>query len=73
MRDTVSYMDGIQWINKSVGSEALRNRMEELSNLQLVVCGHIHPGYGMTGKVVNGCLVNPSYEVANKPIIAEVR
>jgi Icc-related predicted phosphoesterase len=72
LRDTVSYFDGIRWVNKGVGSEALRNRMDELENLKLVACGHIHPQYGKKEKVVNGCLVNPSYEVANKPIVVEI-
>lgn len=71
-RDTVSYFDGIAWVNKNVGSEALRKRMEQLKNLKLLACGHIHPAYGQTEIVVNGCLVNNKYKIANKPIIMEV-
>jgi len=71
-RDIVSHGgDRTQWQDPHVGSKALVKRMNELENLKLVACGHIHPMYGMSGKVVNGSLVNNQYNVANKPIVIE--
>lgn len=35
------------------GSRRLRFRMEALPNLKLLVCGHIHEGYGRYGIVAN--------------------
>lgn len=76
-RDNVSYFDGISWVNTNVGSDQLRQRMEQLKNLKLVACGHIHPQYGLQKKwghtVVNGSLVNNKYEVQNKPIVVDLR
>ena len=76
LRDTVSYFDGLSWVNKGVGSEALRKRMDELENLKLVACGHIHPMYGLQKKwghtVINGSLCNNKYLPVNKPIVVEL-
>lgn len=55
-----------------VGSFSLRKRMEELPNLKLVACGHIHPAYGREGIVVNGCLVDNKYRVANPIQVMEI-
>lgn len=76
LRDTVSYFDGLAWVNKGVGSDALRQRMEQLKNLKLVACGHIHPQYGLQKKwghtVINGSLCNNKYEPVNKPIVIDL-
>lgn len=76
LRDTVSYFDGLAWTNKSVGSDALRQRMEQLEDLKLVACGHIHPQYGLQKKwghtVINGSLCNSGYKPVNKPIVIEL-
>lgn len=76
LRDTVSYFDGLAWVNKGVGSDALRQRMEQLENLKLVACGHIHPQYGLQKKwghtVINGSLCNNQYKPVNKPIVIEL-
>lgn len=76
LRDTVSYFDGLAWVNKGVGSDALRKRMEQLENLKLVACGHIHPQYGLQKKwghtVINGSLCNNQYKPVNKPIVIEL-
>lgn len=62
-------MDG-----ESVGCSYLRDRVAELSELKLHVCGHIHSAYGMfeTGngiKLVNASLLNDSYIMVNPPIV----
>jgi Icc-related predicted phosphoesterase len=57
---------------KRVGSKALRDRMAELPDLELVACGHIHSGYGREGIVVGGSLVDEEYRVANIPIVVTV-
>lgn len=61
-----------KWGSKHVGSDALRERMATLPNLKLLACGHIHPGYGIEGVVVNGSLVNSHYEPVNQVVIVEV-
>jgi Icc-related predicted phosphoesterase len=60
-----------------VGSISLRERIGELVGLQLLVCGHIHEGYGATAllraagqvKVLNASLVDfPGYRPVNLPL-----
>ncbi len=61
---------------EEVGSTALRERIKELKELQLLVCGHIHEGYGEYNfngvKIINASVVNEMYELANAPIIVEL-
>lgn len=46
--------------------------------LKLVVCGHVHSGYGQwvlyggKTRIVNASVVNEHYSVANKPIVVEL-
>lgn len=43
--------------SENAGSRALRERMNKLPNLKLLVCGHIHEARGQEGRVVNvSCL-----------------
>ena len=58
-----------------VGSAALRERMEELSDLKAHIFGHIHEGYGRHDTIgahplirVNASLVNDRYLNTNEPI-----
>ncbi len=55
-----------------VGCEFLRKWIEDVQP-KLVVCGHIHPGYGIytIGKtiVVNASLCNSKYAAVNPPIV----
>lgn len=58
-----------------VGCEVVRKTIEELQP-KLVVCGHIHEGYGTAkiGKthVINASCMTGRYRLENKPIIIEV-
>lgn len=71
-QDHITSRDGDR---TSVGSRALRERMQSLSGLKLVACGHVHDDYGASGSifgrftVVNGSLVAPGYKHVNSPII----
>lgn len=55
-----------------VGDVALMKRINTLPNLQLHVCGHIHPSYGtiQIGNTnhVNAAILDDSYKIRNKPI-----
>lgn len=57
------------------GSVALRKKIQDIRP-RLVVCGHIHEGYGMYpilgGQVINASLRNERYEVVNDPIVIEI-
>lgn len=61
------------------GSGALLYRVGQLPALKLVVCGHIHEGYGsyrieLADKPVDVCNVSfmdPGYRPRNKPVIIE--
>lgn len=59
------------------GSHALLERIVALPKLRLVICGHIHPGYGihaMEGDVlvINAALLNDAYQLVNNPIVWSV-
>lgn len=64
----------------SVGSSALRKRIEELGGeqgaLQYCVCGHLHEGYGVgtIGRVVciNAASVSCHYKAAHPPVVFDV-
>jgi Icc-related predicted phosphoesterase len=63
-----------------VGCKGLRQRLDELTNLKYVFCGHIHNGYGIETikgslngkvpriKVVNSSTCGEDYYPSNKPI-----
>lgn len=59
-----------------VGCHALRLRMEALPALRLLVCGHIHEGYGAYetdhGRVVNASSCTGDYKPVNPPIVIEL-
>ena len=59
-----------------VGSTALAKRINELKNLKLSVCAHIHESYGRLesdGKTfVNAAILNEYYQVTNKPWVIEL-
>jgi Icc-related predicted phosphoesterase len=62
---------------ESVGCPYLRDRVAELKDLKLHVCGHIHEGYGRfeTGNgviLVNASVLNHRYYMTNEPIIIEI-
>lgn len=66
------------------GSQSLRKRIADLKSLKLLVCGHIHEGYGEISDfyfnteenqqftIVNASHVNEYYEPVNKPIRIEI-
>jgi Icc-related predicted phosphoesterase len=65
----------LSWDKKKVGSPSLLRKIEELQP-KLVVCGHIHSGYGIykvgNTTVVNAAYVNENYVPANQPTIVEL-
>ena len=50
-----------------VGSLALKNRISELKNLKLVVCGHIHEARGRKGNVINASCLTANYQLRQNP------
>jgi len=58
--------------NQKCGSTSLRERIKKVKP-QLVVCGHIHEGYGHAEigktKIINCSLMNANYENKNKPVV----
>jgi hypothetical protein len=55
-----------------VGDVPLMKRLNTLPNLNLHLCGHIHPSYGMLEvgpvKHYNGSILNDFYQIENQPI-----
>lgn len=61
----------------STGCPYLRDRIIDLKDLKLHVCGHIHEAYGkfeaFNGcQLVNASLLNHRYYMTNEPIIIEI-
>jgi Icc-related predicted phosphoesterase len=60
---------------QSAGSVSLRNRILKL-NPMLVVCGHIHGGYGEfklgDTMVVNAALVDENYQMSKAPVVIDL-
>lgn len=59
------------------GSTSLTRRLDELPELKLVCCGHIHEAYGTAALpggalVVNASLLNERYELVNAPVVVEL-
>ena len=61
--------------NQHVGCKAQREYILE-KKPRLVVCGHIHPGYGVhilgNTTVVNASVVNAKYQVVNPPVVLDM-
>jgi Icc-related predicted phosphoesterase len=61
---------------ESVGCPLLLDRVNQLENLKLYVCGHIHEAYGRVEKnnviYINASLLNRRYYMTNEPIIVEI-
>lgn len=61
-----------------VGCEIMKAKINKCSKLKLIVCGHIHEGYGecierTSGvRIVNASSCDGKYRPVNKPIIAQV-
>jgi len=60
-----------------VGSHELRDRIYELHNLRLVVCGHIHESHGQDFintdvMVVNASSLDGQYRKLQQPIVVEI-
>jgi Icc-related predicted phosphoesterase len=58
------------------GCQDLMHRANELKDL-IIVCGHIHEGYGQSrtqnnSLVVNASICNRAYQPVNKPIVIEI-
>lgn len=61
---------------KDLGDPSLNERIKNLSNLKLHVCGHIHSGHGKLVKdgvtYVNASLLNEDYKRAYEPEIVDI-
>jgi Icc-related predicted phosphoesterase len=62
---------------RSAGSHSLRERVLELPSLKLHAFGHLHESHGSertdTGTwMVNGSLMNDTYELVNRPIVIDL-
>lgn len=59
-----------------IGCPLLLNELHRLKKLKLLVCGHIHEGYGLYSKeeltIVNACVLDDRYKLKNKPIMMEL-
>ena len=60
-----------------VGDEELTTRIEELKNLRLNVCGHIHEGNGIFintngTTIINASVLDRHYNLVNKPYLIEI-
>ncbi len=66
-------LDVVKGRSEHLGCEVLRDRIAELKDLQLHVCGHIHSAQGVVikGKLtsVNASILDEGYKVAHKPMI----
>jgi len=61
----------------STGCPYLLEKVSEIKDLKLFVCGHIHEAYGRIdfpdgGVFVNASTLNFNYNVQNKPIVVEI-
>lgn len=60
----------------STGCPHLRDRILDLTNLKLHVCGHIHEGYGKYDafgcQLVNASVLDHNYKMSNAPILVEI-
>lgn len=59
------------------GCPYLLKKIEELKNLKLHVCGHIHEAYGQVDfadgvKFVNASVLDARYVMKNKPVLIEI-
>lgn len=71
-----NYLDMTQR-GESVGCPYLLDKISQMSNLKLHVCGHIHEAYGRVdfpegGVFVNASVLNLRYEMAHYPIQVEI-
>jgi len=62
---------------EATGCPILRNKVSELKELKLHVCGHIHEAYGRVDipegpTLVNASVLNLLYRMTNYPIIVEI-
>lgn len=62
----------------SVGCPFLRDRVAELKDLKLHLCGHIHEGYGRIETengliLINASVLNHKYYMTNEPIEIEIK
>ena len=70
------YLDMTQQ-GESVGCPYLLEKISQMSNLKLLVTGHIHEAYGMIefpdgGIFLNASVLNLRYEMVNLPIQVEI-
>ncbi len=69
------YLDKVG--GRSKGCPYLLEKVKEMSELKLFVCGHIHPGYGRVEMkpgpiVINASQLNDDYKMVNLPLIVEI-
>lgn len=63
-------------LSENAGCPELRKRLEYQTKIPLVVCGHIHEGYGIHQTtfgttVVNAAIMDRQYRPVNKPIVID--
>lgn len=67
------YLDSIN--GYGVGCEDLRRRIAKLPELRMLVCGHIHEGYGIEAcgpiTIVNASRCDAHYMPVNEPIVID--
>lgn len=74
--DEIVYRPGMSDQDMHVGCADLLNRVKELKQLKLHICGHIHNSYGQENhygiKFVNASICDEKYQPVNRPIIIEI-
>lgn len=74
----MNILDFIPSQNIHVGCQALAQRIEQLENLKVHICGHIHESYGFLEresdglKHVNASTCTASYQPSHPPIIVDL-
>lgn len=73
--DKVFYICDGQGYEEHVGSPSLLRKIKEIKP-KIVVCGHVHCGYGIyqAGEttIINCSLVNERYKPVNHPVVWEI-
>lgn len=69
--------DYVEFSNEHVGCQALKDRMDLLSNLKVHIFGHVHSQYGKyiddMGRIyVNAAVCDEEYKVTREPIVVDL-
>ena len=55
-----------------VGSKTLTEKIKSMPNLQSVICGHIHEGFGQYGNIINASQMDGNFKPTNHPVVWEI-